>query len=285
MSKRDYYEVLGVDRGADAAALKKAYRRMAQKHHPDRNPDDAESEHKFKEAKEAYEVLNNPQKRSAFDQFGHAGVDPSMGGGPGGPGPGGFGDVFGDVFGDIFGGGRGRQGGVYRGADLRYSMELNLEEAAAGKTINIKIPARVKCGVCNGSGAKKGSSPKTCNTCNGHGQVRMQQGFSRFSKPVRHVMAREPSSPIPAVPAVARARYNKRKPCRLKFRPVLILVTAFVWQGKERQEKKAGRPVIYMLRSRSGSIRFLPVRTVICIVKYRSVLSRLHWEALLKYRH
>lgn len=177
MSKRDYYEVLGVDRGADAAALKKAYRRMAQKHHPDRNPDDAESEHKFKEAKEAYEVLNNPQKRSAFDQFGHAGVDPSMGGGPGGPGPGGFGDIFGDVFGDIFGGGRGRQGGVYRGADLRYSMELNLEEAAAGKTINIKIPARVKCGVCNGSGAKKGSSPKTCNTCNGHGQVRMQQGF------------------------------------------------------------------------------------------------------------
>jgi len=177
MSKRDYYEVLGVDRGADAATLKKAYRRMAQKYHPDRNPDDDESEHKFKEAKEAYEVLNDPQKRSAYDQFGHAGVDSSMGGGHGGAGPGGFGDIFGDVFSDIFGGGRGRQGGVYRGADLRYSMELSLEDAVAGKTVNIKIPARVKCGVCNGSGAKKGTSPKTCTTCHGHGQVRMQQGF------------------------------------------------------------------------------------------------------------
>lgn len=177
MSKKDYYEVLGVQRGIEARELKKAYRRMAQKYHPDRNPDDAESEAKFKEAKEAYEVLSDPQKRSAYDQFGHAGVDPSMGGG-GGAGPGGFGDVFGDVFSDIFGGARGgRQSGVYRGADLRYSMELSLEDAVAGTTTTIKIPAQVKCGVCNGSGAKKGTTPKTCGTCQGHGQVRMQQGF------------------------------------------------------------------------------------------------------------
>jgi len=177
MSKKDYYEVLGVDRGINDRDLKKAYRRMAQKYHPDRNPDDAEAEAKFKEAKEAYEVLSDPQKRGAYDQFGHAGVDPSMGGG-GGHGPGGFGDIFSDVFSDIFGGGRGgRQGGAYRGADLRYAMELTLEDAVAGTTTNIKIPTQVKCGVCNGSGAKKGTTPKTCETCHGHGQVRMQQGF------------------------------------------------------------------------------------------------------------
>ena len=178
MSKRDYYEVLGVDRGVDDRELKKAYRRMAQKYHPDRNPGDAESEASFKEAKEAYEVLKDPQKRQAYDQFGHAGVDSSMGGGHGGPGgPGGFGDIFGDVFSDIFGGGRARHGGVYRGADLRYTMELSLEDAVAGTTTTIKVPTKVKCGVCNGSGAKKGTSPKTCGTCHGHGQVRMQQGF------------------------------------------------------------------------------------------------------------
>jgi len=178
MSKKDYYETLGVERGIDARELKKAYRRMAQKYHPDRNPDDAEAEANFKEAKEAYEILSDPQKRSAYDQFGHAGVDPSMGGG-GGAGPGGFGDVFGDVFSDIFGGSRGggRPGGAYRGADLRYGMELSLEDAVAGTTTTIKIPAQVKCGVCNGSGAKKGTTPKTCETCQGHGQVRMQQGF------------------------------------------------------------------------------------------------------------
>jgi molecular chaperone DnaJ len=177
MSKRDYYEVLGVNRGVDDRELKKAYRRMAQKYHPDRNPNDSESEARFKEAKEAYEVLSNPQKRQAYDQFGHAGVDSSMGGGYGGASPGGFGDIFGDVFSDIFGGGRARHGGVYRGADLRYSMELSLEEAVAGTTKTIQVPTKVKCGVCNGSGAKKGTSPKTCTTCHGHGQVRMQQGF------------------------------------------------------------------------------------------------------------
>ncbi len=182
MSKRDYYEVLGVAKNASDAELKKAYRRAAQKHHPDRNPDDAGAEEKFKEAKEAYEVLCDAQKRAAYDQFGHAGVDPSMGGGGGGGFGGGgasFSDVFGDVFGDIFGGGRGGGGGqrVYRGADLRYNLELTLEEAVRGTTVKIRVPTFTSCKTCGGSGAKKGTSPSTCTTCGGHGQVRMQQGF------------------------------------------------------------------------------------------------------------
>jgi len=184
MSKRDYYEVLGVAKNASDAELKKAYRRAAQKHHPDRNPDNAEAEEKFKEAKEAYEVLNDAQKRAAYDQFGHAGVDPSMGGGGrGGFGGGGasFSDVFGDVFGDIFGGGGGggRGGGqrVYRGADLRYNLELSLEDAVRGTTVKIRVPTYINCKTCSGTGAKKGTQPTTCTTCGGHGQVRMQQGF------------------------------------------------------------------------------------------------------------
>jgi len=183
MSKQDYYEVLGVAKNASDAELKKAYRRAAQKYHPDRNPDNAEAEEKFKEAKEAYEMLSDAQKRAAYDQFGHAGVDPSMGGGAGrgGPGAGGnFSDIFGDVFGDIFGGGGGGRGGgqrVYRGADLRYNLELSLEDAVRGTTVKIRVPTYSACKTCDGSGAKKGTQPSTCTTCGGHGQVRMQQGF------------------------------------------------------------------------------------------------------------
>ncbi len=174
MSKRDLYEVLGVSKNASEADLKKAYRRMAMKFHPDRNPGE-EGEAKFKEAKQAYEVLCDPKKRAAYDQFGHAGVDSSMGGGFGG-GAGGFSDIFGDVFGDIFGGGRGG-GRAHRGTDLRYNLELSLEEAVAGTTVKIRIPTLVECHTCGGSGAEKGTSPETCPTCHGHGQVRMQQGF------------------------------------------------------------------------------------------------------------
>jgi molecular chaperone DnaJ len=182
MSKRDYYEVLGINKNASEAEIKKAYRRLAMKYHPDRNTgDDAkEAEEKFKEAKEAYEILSDAQKRTAYDQFGHAGVDPSMGGG----GPGGFGaganfsDIFGDVFGDIFGGGaRGGGARVHRGADLRYNLQITLEEAVEGTTVKIRVPTAVTCKACNGTGAKKGTVPKSCSTCGGHGQVRMQQGF------------------------------------------------------------------------------------------------------------
>jgi len=177
MAKRDYYEVLGVNRNASDSDLKKAYRRLAMKYHPDRNPG-VEAERNFKEAKEAYEVLGDPKKRSAYDQFGHAGVQANEGfGGAGGFG-GGFSDIFGDVFGDIFGGG-GRSGGrrVHRGADLRYDLSLTLEEAVAGKEVKIRVPSLVECQFCGGSGVKPGTSAKTCSTCGGNGQVRMQQGF------------------------------------------------------------------------------------------------------------
>jgi len=181
MAKRDYYEVLGVAKNATEADIKKAFKRMAMKYHPDRNPDDKGAEEKFKEAKEAYDILSDAQKRAAYDQFGHAGVDGSAGGpgfGAGAAGGASFADIFGDVFGDIFGGGRGGGGSrVFRGADLRYNLELNLEEAVQGTTVKIRVPTMVQCETCDGSGAKPGTTPTTCPTCHGHGQVRMQQGF------------------------------------------------------------------------------------------------------------
>ncbi len=179
MSKRCYYEVLQVARNASEAEIKKAFKRLAMKYHPDRNPDDKEAEEKFKEAKEAFDILSDPQKRSAYDQFGHAGVE-GMGGMGGGTAGGGFSfsDIFGDVFSDIFGGGAGGGGSrAYRGSDLQYNLELELEEAVAGTTVRIQVPTLVTCGECGGSGARKGTTPKTCTTCGGHGQVRMQQGF------------------------------------------------------------------------------------------------------------
>jgi molecular chaperone DnaJ len=181
MAKRDYYEVLGVERSADAAELKKAYRRLAMKFHPDRNPDDADAEASFKEAKEAYEVLNDSGKRSAYDQYGHAGVEAAAGAGGGGFNPGdAFGDIFGDVFGDIFGagaGGRRGRGNVFRGADLRYELDLDLETAVFGDSVNITVPTLASCETCEGSGAKPGTGKTNCQTCGGAGQVRMQQGF------------------------------------------------------------------------------------------------------------
>ena len=175
MAKRDYYEILGVSRNASEQDIKKAFRRLAMKYHPDRNPDDADAVAKFKEAKEAHDILSDARKRSAYDQFGHAGV--SGQGGFGGPdfGGGGFQDIFGDVFGDIFGRAGGRR--THRGADLRYDLSLTLEEAVAGKEVKIRIPTTVECHHCGGTGAKPGTKPKECPTCHGAGQVRMQQGF------------------------------------------------------------------------------------------------------------
>ncbi|REC93436.1 molecular chaperone DnaJ [Kushneria indalinina] len=190
MSKRDYYEVLGVERGADDKEIKKAYRRLAQKYHPDRNPDDETAAEKFREVSDAYEVLADSEKRAAYDQFGHAGVD-GQGGGFGGGGfggaggAGGFSDIFGDVFGDIFGGAGGRRGpgGAARGSDLRYNLEIDLEEAVAGTTVDIRVPRLVECDRCHGDCAEPGTSKRTCSTCNGMGQVRMQQGFFAVQQP------------------------------------------------------------------------------------------------------
>jgi len=178
MAKQDYYELLGVARNVSEAELKKAYRRLAMKYHPDRNPDDKKAEEKFKEAKEAYDVLSDARKRAAYDQFGHAGVDAAAAGAGahGGFRNANFSDIFDDVFGDIFGARAGRSA-VQRGADLRYDLELSLEEAVRGSTVKVRVPTHVACKTCEGSGAKKGTSPVTCTTCGGQGQVRMQQGF------------------------------------------------------------------------------------------------------------
>ena len=180
--KADYYETLGVARDADEVELKKAYRRLAMKFHPDRNPGDKTAEERFKAISEAWEVLSNPEKRALYDRFGHAGMN-----GPGGAGAGfgqgdfaeAFGDIFGNVFSDVFGGGRrgGRSGGSYRGADLRTVVEIDLEQAARGATVEIKVPGHEVCAACNGNGAEPGTHPVTCPTCAGQGQVRMQQGF------------------------------------------------------------------------------------------------------------
>lgn len=178
MSKRDYYEVLGVEKSAGEREIKKAYKKLAMKYHPDRTQGDKGLEDKFKEIQEAYEILSDSKKRAAYDQYGHAGVDPNRGGGGYGGGAD-FGDIFGDVFGDIFGGGGGRGGRsrARQGSDLRYNLELSLEEAVRGKSVEIRVPTLVSCEPCDGSGAAKGSKPTTCPTCQGNGQVQMRQGF------------------------------------------------------------------------------------------------------------
>lgn len=188
MSKRDYYQVLGVARTATEAEIKQAYRRLAMKHHPDRCPGDAAAEDKFKEAKEACEVLTDPQKRAAYDQFGHAGLEAGRGG-SGFDANDMFSQAFGEVFGDLFGG---RRGGnqVYRGADLRYSLELDLEQAVFGDSVEIEFDSLGECETCAGSGAAKGSKPVTCKTCAGHGQVRVSQGFFSVQQTCPHCRGR-----------------------------------------------------------------------------------------------
>ena len=179
MSKRDYYEVLGVSKSATGDEIKKSYRRLAMKHHPDRNAEDDSAEAKFKETKEAYEVLSDSEKRATYDQFGHDGLRMGQGG-QGGFGAEGFGDIFGDIFGDAFGdilgGGRRRGRQVFRGADLGYELRLDLEDAVSGDSVTIEVPTQIACEACSGSGAKEGTAPVTCTTCKGAGQVRMQRG-------------------------------------------------------------------------------------------------------------
>ncbi len=218
MSKRDYYEVLGVDKNSNEADIKKAYRRVAMKYHPDRNPDDPKADAKFKEASEAYEILATKEKRAAYDQFGHAGVDPSMGGGAGGFGGGSFSDIFGDVFGDIFGGG-GNRGGPQRGSDLRYTLDISLEEAVKGTTVEIRVPSLSSCDLCGGSGAKKGSQPTTCGTCGGAGQVRMQQGFFQVQQTCPNCRGRGKTISNPCPTCRGQGRVEKNKTLSVKVPP------------------------------------------------------------------
>jgi len=217
MATRDYYEVLGVARDASDADLKKAYRRLAMKYHPDRNPDDPEMEAKFKEAKAAYDVLRDGQKRAAYDQFGHAGVE-------GQSGPGGFGgadafsDIFGEVFGDIFGAGRrGGRSQVFRGADLRYELELTLEQAVSGDSINIEIPSHIECARCTGSGAEPGTEPVRCTTCGGAGQVRVQQGFFSIQQTCRACQGAGKRIETPCRDCSGRGRVRKQRTLAVKI--------------------------------------------------------------------
>jgi len=227
MAKRDYYDVLGVAKNAAEEDIKKAYRKLAMKHHPDRNQgDDAKkAEEKFKEAKEAYEMLSDPQKRAAYDQYGHAGVDPSMAGGGfrGGPeGFGGFAEAFGDIFGDIFGGAGGRRAGgqqVYRGADLSYAMEITLEEAAHGKDTQIRIPSWDTCDTCHGSGAKPGTSAKTCSTCNGTGTVHLRQGFFSIQQTCPHCHGSGRIIPDPCLTCNGAGKVKKQRTLEVKIPP------------------------------------------------------------------
>ena len=215
-NKKDFYDILGINRDASDDDIKKAYRKLAMKFHPDRNPDSKDAEDKFKEAKEAYEILSEPEKRRAYDTYGHAGVNPNLSGGPGGfnsgEGFGGFSEAFGDIFGEIFGGGRGRGGQqVYRGADLRYNMEITLEQAARGTETKIRIPSLDECDTCHGTGAKPGTKPKTCQTCNGQGQVRLQQGFFSIQQtcPTCHGNGKVIPEPCQACSGTGRIKNHK----------------------------------------------------------------------------
>ncbi|MES1994041.1 MAG: molecular chaperone DnaJ [Pseudomonadota bacterium] len=217
MAKADYYETLGVARDADEAELKKAYRRLAMKYHPDRNPGDKAAEEQFKEIAEAWEVLSNPEKRALYDRFGHAGVNGPGGGAGGGFGQGdfaeAFGDIFGNVFSEVFGGGRrgGRSGGSYRGADLRTVVEIDLEQAARGTTVEIEVPGHETCTACGGNGAEPGTQPITCSTCAGQGQVRVQQGFFSLQQACPRCRGRGTvvESPCKACSGAGRIRQDK----------------------------------------------------------------------------
>ncbi len=220
MTKRDYYEVLGVGKDAAEADIKKAYRRLAMKLHPDRNSGDTKTEAEFKDVKEAYEVLSDPQKRATYDQFGHAGLEAQAGGGRGSHGfnPGdAFGDIFGDVFGDIFGGG-GRRGRstVFRGADLRYELALTLEQAVFGDTVNLQLPTLVVCNTCEGSGAKPGTRPVTCRTCEGNGQVRMTRGHFSIQQPCPTCRGSGQQIEEPCSSCQGRGRIQKNKTLAVK---------------------------------------------------------------------
>ena len=226
MAKRDFYDVLGVPKNASDDDIKKAYRKLAMKYHPDRNQGEGAkvAEEKFKEAKEAYEMLSDAQKRAAYDQYGHAGVDPNMGGrGGGGEGFGGFAEAFGDIFGDIFGGGGagGRRGPggqqVFRGNDLSYAMEITLEEAAAGKETQIRIPSWETCETCHGSGAKPGTSPKTCGTCNGSGNVHLRQGFFSIQQTCPHCRGSGKIIPEPCTTCNGAGRIKKQKTLEVRI--------------------------------------------------------------------
>jgi molecular chaperone DnaJ len=242
MSKRDYYQVLDVPRTASEADVKKAYRRLAMKFHPDRNPDDHDATDKFKEVKEAYEVLTDAQKRAAYDQFGHAGVDGMKGGGAGFDARDAFGDIFGDVFGDIFGVGRRGRSQVYRGADLRYELELTLEQAVFGGTVNIDFATLGECADCSGSGSAQGAKPATCDTCRGAGQVRMQQGFFTVQQTCPRCNGRGQVVTDPCNSCRGQGRVRKQKTLSVKVPPGVDTADRIRLSGEGEAGRNGGSP-------------------------------------------
>ena len=220
MAKRDFYEILGVPKNASDEDIKKSYRKLAMKFHPDRNQGESakEAEVKFKEAKEAYEMLSDPQKRAAYDQHGHAGVDPNMRG-PGGEGMGGFAEAFGDIFGEMFGQQQRGRGGrqVFRGGDLSYGMEVTLEEAAKGKEAQIRIPTHENCEVCSGTGAKPGTQAKTCGTCGGAGAVQVRQGFFSVQQTCPTCRGMGKTISDPCIPCAGQGKIKKQKTLEVKI--------------------------------------------------------------------
>ena len=221
MSKQDYYQTLGLQKNSSDAEIKKAYRKLAMKYHPDRNPDDKTAEMKFKEAKEAYEVLSDNQKRAAYDQFGHAGVNNQAGMGGGFNTGDAFNDIFGDMFGDIFGNARGqrRQSSAQRGADLRYELDLDLEQAVFGETIKINIPSLIGCDTCTGSGAKKGTQATRCLRCEGRGSVRVQQGFFTLQQTCPECRGAGQTIKDPCIDCSGSGRVQKERTISIKIPP------------------------------------------------------------------
>lgn len=278
----------GVERGASEADLKKAYRRLAMKYHPDRNPGDKEAEDKFKEANEAYEVLSDASKRAAYDQYGHAGVDPNMGGGAGaGFGGASFSDIFGDVFSDFFGGGGARggsRGGAQRGADLRYTLDLDLEEAVRGTTVTIRVPTLVGCKTCNGSGAKPGTTPVTCTTCGGIGQVRMQQGFFSVQQtcPRCHGTGKMISDPCGS--CHGQGRVEEQKTLSVKVPAGVDTGDRIRLTGEGEAGSMGGRQATCTWWSMCASTRSSSATASICTAKCRSVSPTLRWAASWKCR-
>lgn len=286
MSKRDFYEILGVAKNASDEELKKAYRKLAMKYHPDRNPDNKDAEERFKEAKQAYEMLSDPQKRAAYDQYGHAGVDPNMGGGAGAQGFGGFADAFGDIFGDIFGqqaGGRGGRTGpqVYRGADLRYSMEITLEQAAHGYDTQIRVPGWTECDVCHGHGAKPGTKAQTCPTCGGQGQVRMSQGFFSVQQTCPKCHGTGSYIPDPCTKCHGVGKVKETKTLEVKI-PAGIDEGMRIRSAGNGEPGVNGRPVTCISRSISRRTRFSSAMATICIARCRFRLPRRPWVAISK---
>ena len=286
MAKRDYYKILDVAKTASEADIKKAYRRLAMKFHPDRNPGDHEADEKFKECKEAAEVLGDAQRRSIYDQHGFAGLEAAAQRGAGQRGADAFSDIFGDVFGDIFGGGR-RGGGraqVFRGADLRYEIELELGQAVFGHTLELELPKLDECGTCHGTGAAKGSSPVTCDTCEGNGQVRVSQGFFQLQQTCPRCRGMGTIVKNPCDTCLGQGRVRRAKKLSVKVPAGVDNGDRIRLTGEGEAGATADRPGICTWRCGCAHTRSSSATASTCPARSRSVLPPRRWGVRWKCR-